>query len=146
MPTILGQPFPRDYRGIPTGMSPEDLRIWFRYQETIPPDTIALYFNTHLGEGKPTPDYEGTEWQQYWHLVTSKRADVLLYRPNELRIIELRNAASANAIGRLLMYRTLWNDDPKLPGTVTTELVTNIRDPDVQRQAEASNMIYTVVE
>jgi hypothetical protein len=126
-------------------MSTEDLRIWFRFQDQLPEDTHTLYFNVRLGEGKPSGQDDDTEWQTYWHQVTSKRADVVLVRPGELRIIELRNHASANAIGRLLMYRTLWTDDPQAPGKVTAQLVTNVDDPDVRRQAAASDITYTVV-
>lgn len=145
MPTILGAPFKPDFRGRPTAMSPEDLRIWFRYQDTLPKDTTALYFNVRLGEGKDAGPDTGPDWQAYWHQVTSKRADVLVIRPNNVNIVELRNHASANAIGRLMMYRTLWQDDPQLPGTATAELVTNLHDPDVARQAAASQIIYTVI-
>jgi hypothetical protein len=145
MPTTLGPPFQPDFPGLPTGISLEDLQLWWRYRPQLPTDTTSLYFNVRLGDGKPAGANVDAEWRNYWYTVTSKRADVIVQTPTEIQIIELRNNATANAIGRLLMYRTLWNDDPPLPGTARAILVTNLHDPDVARQAHLSDITYTIV-
>lgn len=145
MPTTLGPAFPPDYGGLPTHMSTEDSRIWAYYQPRIAADATALYFDVRLGGQRALDDAGPGPLSNMWYSVNAKRADVLAVMPAGLWLIELRAAAQANAIGRLLTYKLLWERDPKLPGPLSLHLVTDTWDPDVRDIADAYGITYTVV-
>jgi len=145
MPTELGHPYPPDFAGYPTHMSTSDFHIWVAYQPTIPKTALALYFDVRLGEGRPagpeTPDY----LRRMWRLNTQKRADVVIEFPDRWHLIELRNNAQLNAIGRLLGYQQLWKLDPPDPRRLTIELVTDNTDADTAQLAQTQGFTYTVL-
>lgn len=145
MPTELGPPFDPIYAGFPTHMSSEDHTLWLRYRDRLRPIARALYFDVKLGGDAALTAAGGTDLQHMWYAVNAKRADVVAQLDTAVRIIELRNNAQANAVGRLITYRMLWNRDPKLPGPVQLELVTNSNDPDVADACKENGITYTVV-
>lgn len=145
MPTELGPPFSPDYPGWPTHMSTEDHSLWLRYQPKLARVASTLYFDVRLGGDAALAAGELWDAGHMWYSLNAKRADVVAVTRTGVRIIELRNNAQANAIGRLFTYRQLWEADPKLPGPVTLELVTNANDPDVANAASALNITYTVL-
>lgn len=145
MPTILGPPFPPEYAGLPTHMSTEDYTLWLRYRQRLIGRARALYFDVNLGADAAQTAAAGTLLQNMWRAVNAKRADVVADLGDSVKIIELRNNAQANAVGRLLTYRMLWARDPKLKGPVALELVTNSNDPDVFDACASFGIVYTVI-
>lgn len=145
MPTELGPAFPPTYPGYPTHMSTEDYSLWLRYAPRIAKLATALYFDVKLGADAAATAGALAGLEHFWYSVNAKRADVVAQIPGGVRIIELRNNAQANAVGRLLTYQMLWNRDPKLPGPVQLELVTNANDPDVADICAANGIVYTVL-
>lgn len=145
MPTTLGQPYAPAFRGIPTHMSTEDHLIWLLYQPRLIRTATTLYFDVKLGGEQALLDATGSEFSPMWYALNAKRADVLAVEPPGVTIIELRDNAQANAVGRLLLYDMLWKRDPALPGPVKLRLVTNRLDPDVRDQAAAHAIEYNVV-
>lgn len=146
MPTLLGDAYPITFGGYPTHMSTSDLHIWRTYQSTIPATARALYFDVRLGDGRPagpeTPDY----LRRMWRLNTQKRADVVVEYPDRWHLIELRNNAQLNAIGRLLGYQALWKATPPDARPLTIELVTDNHDQDTADLARAHGITYTVLD
>lgn len=145
MPTVLGPPFSPTFDGLPTHMSTEDFEIWLRYRDRLRPLARALYFDVRLGADEALTAATGSGFENMWYSVNAKRADVLAVLDDGPRIIELRNNAQANAVGRLITYRMLWNRDPKLPGPLSLELVTNVLDPDVADACKENRILYTHV-
>jgi hypothetical protein len=126
-------------------MSPEDVRIWDRYLPLIRDQVSAMYFDVGLGSGATLPETEPENYRRMWKRNTQKRADVLAVVDNELWLIELRYAASSSAIGRLLMYRLLYLQDPKLGKSLRLILVTDQYDADVELAATAAGITYLIV-
>lgn len=145
MPTELGPPFPVDYPRVPTHMSTLDYSIWERYRRELPAGTHTLYFDVRLGGGRSPGDETDPKYVEFWMRNTQKRADVLAVAPSGIWIIELRDQAQSNAIGRLLLYGKLWLQDAALGGPVKLLLVTNVLDPDVRDLADAMGIEYKVV-
>lgn len=145
MPTELGPPFPVDLQGIPPHMSTEDFSIWLLYQRTIPRDAQRLYFDVRLGADDKMNAHSDPAIARMWWANNAKRADVLIEFPDRLEMIELRTNALPNAVGRLLTYRMLWNDDPAIAKPLTMTLVTDHQDRDVERLCAANQIGYTVL-
>lgn len=145
MSTRLGQPFAATWQGRPPRMSPEDLQIWYRWRPLIQHELITQYFDVGLGEGKAPPPDTPEPYAHMWERNTQKRADALLVTRSGLWIVELRFQANSNAIGRLLQYGLLYNQDPTLGPYTQLILVTNERDADIEDMAKAVNMFYVVV-
>jgi hypothetical protein len=145
MPTTLGPAFPPDYKGLPTHISTEDYSLWLRYRERLQRDARRLYFDVKLGGDEALTAGESVGLGNFWYSVNAKRADVVAEYDDRVRIIELRNNAQANAVGRLLTYKLLWERDPKLSGALELELVSNTTDPDVADACRAYGILYTTI-
>lgn len=145
MPTELGQRFDPSYEGYPTHMSTEDFSLWLNYRDRLRAIATDLYFDVRLGGAEALTAAAGTGLDHMWYSLNAKRADVVAATRDGVRIIELRNNAQANAVGRLFTYRMLWEKDPALPGALTMELVTNSNDPDVAAACSALGFTYTVI-
>lgn len=145
MPYELGRPYPFNYQGFPTHMSTEDYSLWLAYQPTLATEKPTLYFDVRIGAqaqaNMPAPPKDVYGW---W-AVNAKRLDVLEVYTDRAEIVELRENAQPNAIGRLLTYEMLWKREPPLPGAVRLHLVTNREDPDVRDLAKLHSIAYTVI-
>lgn len=145
MPTTLGPPYPPAYTGLPTHMSTEDYTIWLRYRDTHLAGALALYFDVKLGSGRRDQATGTPAELNFWYNVNAKRADVVARFSDHVQLIELRTNAQANAVGRLITYRVLWQDDPPFPEPLTVELVTDSYDPDVERISQLNTITYTLL-
>lgn len=146
MPTELGPRFSATTTTSPPGMSAEDNFLWSLYQPTIIDTAEAVYFNVRLGEGQPTPEGTTPEMARMWYLNTAKRADALIEYKDRIEIVEFRDQANANAIGRLLQYALLYQQDPVIMKPLQLVLVTNRYDSDVERLSILSGIKYIVME
>jgi hypothetical protein len=133
MPTFLGTGFSPEYGGYPTRMSSEDVEIWRRYYPTVRAGALVLYFDVGLGLADELPAISDPDQLLGWIKNTQKRADVLIERAQSVDLIELRFNATANAVGRLLMYQKLLEDENPLRKKVNPILVSNRFDGEVER-------------
>lgn len=145
MPTRLGTLWPVDLIRRPPRMSPEDLDIWRTWWPTHQENALGLYFDVGLGAGKVANLIGSPAELRAWERNTQKRADVLIVFPDGIDLVEVRFAASVNAIGRLLTYRELYNDDPAAGPIKQVMLLTNDRDEDVARLSALNNIRYEVI-
>lgn len=141
----LGRSYPWDYQGIPTHMSTEDYALWLAYQPTLAAKAPLLYFDVRIGAQQQAEQQAPPLAVYGWWAVNAKRIDVLEAYPEHATIVELRNDAQPNAIGRLLTYQMLWKREAPLPLPVRMHLVTNRLDPDVADLAAAQGIEYTVI-
>lgn len=145
MSTDLGRSYTMEFAGQPPHMSREDTIIWDRYKPQLQPPPSLLYFDVGLGVGKPGDPALGENLNRAWTRLTQKRADVIAEFPNSVAIIELRDTAQSNAVGRLMMYAQLWNEDPPIKKQLQLQLVTNYADQDVARLCAANGILYKIV-
>lgn len=142
MPVELGPEYSVEFAGVPAHMSTEDYALWLRYRPTIAAQRPVLYFDVALGGDRAAEAKAPKDYERMWWRLNAKRIDVLAVYADRVEIIELRNAAQANAIGRLLMYKQLWDSDPSFPQPAQMILVTDTADPDVVSLAAAQGVRF----
>ena len=92
-------------------MLPEETKIWDAYleREGLPEGKIS--YDVHLGAGvAPDPAWPAWMAKMVWSLSTH-RLDVVVERPDEVLIVELKIVAGMGAVGQLLGYEALWLKD-----------------------------------
>lgn len=92
-------------------MLPAEARRWDAFLSRFGVPDGEISYDVHLGEGAPVnPDWP--EWMigMVWALSTH-RLDVVIERPNEVIIIEIKGVAGMSAVGQLLGYEALWLSD-----------------------------------
>jgi hypothetical protein len=104
-----------------------------------------MYFDVGLGPGAPLDSPAPPNYARMWQRLTQLRADVVALVDQQLWIIELRYAANANAIGRLLSYRLQYLTHPILGPDPLLYLVTNERDSLTQQLCAELGITYLVV-
>lgn len=145
MPTELGPEHPPDYRGLPRRMSGIDFTVWIPFQQKHKSEWLRLYFDVGLGDGRDNLTDVTEAERLFWMRETQKRADVIAEAADRVYIIELRDTAQLNAVGRLLGYIKLWNQAPPIAKPMTAWLATNALDPDVRDLCADNGILYEVV-
>ena len=89
-------------------MLPHETRVWDRYIEEHGLPEGVVEYDYHLGEGV-TPDPSWPEWMvRMVKQLSTHRADVIVIRPREVVIVEVKSIAGMGAVGQLLGYEALW--------------------------------------
>ena len=114
MPTTLGQQFSVDWRGHPPHMLFPDVPVWYSWLTTYGPYINKLYYDCLVG-GPGLPDGpEVDKLAQQWAYNTSKRVDAIAETDKEVWLIEVATSPGLRAVGQLLTYWSLWQEDPKI--------------------------------
>lgn len=121
----LGLPYFPDWPGAPPHMAPLDLPLWRRYQKSTAHTWIAVYFDVAIGEGAPLAANGDRATLDMWQRITRQRADVVTLSRLGWTIVELRPNAGPSALGSLLSYRALWQQDPPDKQPLAILLVTD---------------------
>lgn len=145
MALYLGPEFPPTWSGYPPRMSEEDYQIWQRWWPTVQQFALRMWFDVGLGTGRPIPPGTSPELTFMWERNTQKRADVIIETTTAIWLVELRHAASLNAIGRLEGYFDLLEADNLWRKTIAAFLVTDREDRDVRASATKRDINYVVV-
>lgn len=89
-------------------MLPAEVRRWdaFLALHGMPVGTVS--YDVHLGEGAPIdPAWPG--WMAAMvKTLSTHRVDVLIERPDEVVIVEVKGVAGMGAVGQLVGYEALW--------------------------------------
>lgn len=95
------------------GMRAEEVpiaRAWLarHYQEW---DEVR--FNVRLGEGVPPPPGATPEIERMVAAGSRKRADLIVFRPSQVGIVEIEVRINPSVLGQLIVYRDLYRrEDP----------------------------------
>jgi len=131
MPTNLGRKFSTNWKGKPGHMLAEDIPVWYRFLEKYSKYFIAVYYDCLLGGPFLSPEQEKDPLQRMWRYNTSKRADVIAETKSEVWIIEVADDPGLRAAGQLVVYESLWREDPKIAKPVIMVLVCEKIDKDL---------------
>lgn len=145
MATVLGPTYGPDFTGIPRRIPANDYQLWLQYWPQLRPHVRRMWFDVQLGPGRPALPDSDPIMQSMWTQATQKRADCIVDTGKETWIIELHIPATANTIGRLLVYKYLWQLDDPLNLPIKLVLVTNFRDDDVAAVATAQAIDYVTL-
>lgn len=89
-------------------MLPAETRRWdlFLAQHGMPEGEVS--YDVHLGEGAPIdPSWPG--WMAGMvKTLSTHRVDVVIERPDEVVIVEVKGVAGMGAVGQLVGYEALW--------------------------------------
>jgi hypothetical protein len=136
MPTVLGPKYSTAWRGKPAHMLKVDIPIWYRFLEKQSSIFTELHYDCLLGGPNFTPTDYDEKLREMWKYLGSKRADVIGYTKNETWIIEVTNEAKIKALGQLMLYKFLWDQDPKSSKPVKLVLVCDFEDSDLFASAK----------
>ena len=145
MPTELGNVYGLAWRGRPPHMLDLDVPIWYRFLDKYGSAFLALHYDCLLGGPFHTPQQEADPMWRMWRYNTSKRADAIANLSSEVWIIEVSASPGLRAVGQLLVYKSLWLEDPKILKPIQLVLVAAQIDADLAGACSASGIqIYIV--
>ena len=89
-------------------MTPPEVRRWDAFIEKHGLPEGKISYNEHLGEGAAI----ALDWPTWMAVMvkalSTHRVDVVVERPNEVLLIEVKGIAGMGAVGQLLGYEALW--------------------------------------
>lgn len=121
-----------------------DVPVWYRFLERWGDLFTALYYDVLLGGPFLSPEEEEDPFKVMWRANVAKRADAIAELRNEVWIIEVAKNPGLRAVGQLLVYESLWLEDPKIAKPVKMVLVCEGVDQDLIASA-ARRKIHTWV-
>jgi len=89
-------------------MLPAEVVRWDAFLERYGMPKGVVSYDVHLGEGAPV-DPGWPAWMAVMvHSLSTHRVDVLIERPDEVVIVEVKGVAGMGAVGQLVGYEALW--------------------------------------
>lgn len=131
MPTTLGTEYPTNWKGTPPHMLREDVPVWQRFQGKYSVLWKKLYLDVLVGGPFLSAEEEKDNMKRMWRYNNSKRLDALAVLENGVWIIEVTASPGLRALGQLLTYVSLWQDDDPLSLIETPVLVCETLDTDL---------------
>ena len=145
MPTELGEPYSKEWRGNPPHMLDRDVPVWYRFLEKYGAPFITLYYDVLLGGPFLTEEERKDPLKRDWQIVTSKRADAIAELSDEVWIIEVVHVAGMRSLGQCDAYLALWKMDPKIDKPPRKVLVAEMIDEDLLSAAGVMGLSVYIV-
>jgi hypothetical protein len=136
----LGRTFPNNLAVVPPGMARGDYEIWVRFLAAHAKDYTGFWYNIRLGTGRPLPGDVEPALTKDWLYITQKRADAIGIKLATLDFFEVRPQAGPGALGSLLTYKHLWEQQPPDPRPVQWIILTDYSTPDDLAAAAAQKI------
>lgn len=145
MPTTLGRTYDIMWRGRPPHMLKPDVPVWYRFLEKWGHLFINLFYDCMLGGPALSPEEALDPMKRMWRANLAKRADAIAETEGEVWIIEVASTPGLRAIGQLLTYLSLWQEDPKIAKIEKPVLVCDVVDPDLIASAAKFGILTYVM-
>jgi hypothetical protein len=126
-------------------MLPPDIPVWWRFLETWGHEFINLWYDCLLGGPYLSPEEEKDPIKRSWRYVNAKRPDAIAETEKEVWIIEVSANPGLRAIGQIISYQTLWQEDPKIETLDRAVLVVETLDTDLGAAAAKLGTLIFVV-
>lgn len=137
--------FSPSWQGYPAGMSPPDFALWQRYQPLHQHLWQRVYYNVRIGEALPRHEELEPGMKRFVEATSRRRIDVVAEDTNTYWIIELRPSAGPGALGSVLTYLALWEQDPPNAKKTKGLLVTDRYDHNIAYALRKYNVIIHLV-
>lgn len=144
MPTVLGRPYNTSWRGSPPHMLKEDVPIWLRFLDKYGDFYPGVYYDVAVGGPELSKEELEDPLKRMWLYNNSKRIDAVIKLPEEVMIIEVATRPGLRAIGQLLTYVSLWQEDDPWGLIERPYLISEHVDKDLIRSA-AKYGISTII-
>lgn len=141
----LTQSFPPSWAGVPAGMPAQDYTIWLRYRPLFASQFTRVYFNVRVGEPAPKIAGLSPEIEKVAEDISRRRIDVVGEKENEWWLLELKALAGTDALGQMVMYKSLWESDPPDGRKVIPCIVTDRADINLTMSARSQGIVVIVV-
>lgn len=135
MPTRLGEEYSINWRGIPPHMLREDIPVWMKFIEKYYIQFDKIYYDVAVGGPFLSELDKKDPLKRMWQYNNSKRLDALAIVGKEAWIIEVTSTPGLRAIGQLLTYVALWQEDDPLGLIERPILVCSAMDTDLLSSA-----------
>lgn len=113
-------------------MLPGEVRRWDAFLEQYGMPVGEVSYDVHLGDGAPV-DPEWPPWMAAMvRALSTHRVDVVIERPDEVVIIEIKRIAGLGAVGQLVGYEALWMRERGLTRPVHLLLVCERCEADME--------------
>src|SRR5947209_17340792 len=86
------------------GLNAQAAALWRKWLELYEPMFYSFTYNTRVGQGLDPGPSATPELREIWRQVTTKRIDVVAYRPGETWIIEVEPRPGMRTLGQLVGY------------------------------------------
>lgn len=122
-----------------------DVPVLYRFLEMWGHLFRALYYDVLLGGPFYTEEELKDPMKKMWRANVAKRADAIAELDDEVWIVEVARSPGLRAVGQLLVYRTLWLEDPKISKTEKMILVFEVVDQDLIAAAARNGIQFYVM-
>lgn len=146
MPLTLGNRYAPNWGGYPPHMSRDDYILWLKTKDQLLDGANAVYYDVGVGGEFNNNETGAHSIQQDWGRLTQKRIDVLIDRGSEWVIVELRHQSTGSEIGRLLIYKDMFEAEKPDGRPVSVILVTGRYDQIVENIANKQGIQYKYVK
>lgn len=114
MPTHLGKKYLTTWRGRPPHMLQEDVPVWTKFIDKYSAYFKAIYYDVLVGGPSISAEEEKEPMKWMWRYNNSKRLDAVALLDKEVWIIEVASRPGLRAVGQLMTYVALWQEDDPL--------------------------------
>lgn len=125
----LGNLYPADWTGVPPHMSSGDLPIWQRYHSLHKNEYKGFYYDVAITPVQDLPAGIEPNLLRMWQWNISKRIDAVGITDSEVHVFEVRVAASAGALGAILMYKRMLDIVNAFQLPTSYYILTDLTDP-----------------
>jgi len=112
-------------------MLPPDIPVWYRFLDTWGYQFKNLYLDCLLGGPMLTPEELKDPLKKSWRYINSKRPDAIAETETEVWIIEVSANPGLRAMGQIVAYQALWQEDPVIEKIDRAVLVVETLDTDL---------------
>jgi len=126
-------------------MLPGDVVIWERWLKINRDKWYDYKSDVHVGKVEPIFPTEPVNIMNLARAVLRKRIDVVARRGDEIWIFEVKPDAGLGAIGQLISYKHLYQEEFKPTETIRLGLVTDRIDRDVEMVCQKEGITVFVV-
>jgi len=126
-------------------MVPNEVRIWKLFLKKHGSVFDNYRYDMHVGKGiGKVPGYDKT-MQDMAIRLTQKRIDVVAYRGQAAYIIEIKERAGLSAIGQLIAYKKLYEDQYGINKIKGLAIVATSADQDIRKVADVLHIKIFIV-
>lgn len=123
----------------------EDVPVWLKFLELYHQQFEKVYFDVLVGGPYLSAEEEKQPLKRMWRYNNSKRLDAVAKLKNEIWIIEVASVPGLRAIGQLLTYVALWQEDDPFGLIEKPVLVCSAVDTDLISSASKFGIVTYVI-
>ena len=122
-----------------------ETEIWSRFIEKYPDVLESVEYDVLVGKGADVEAEESEEMRKDIEYLTKKKIDVVGFTDNEIWVIEIRQRAGLDIVGKVVSYVELYRDIAPTDKALKGVLITDLKMPDVEELCQRFGIQYFLV-